>query len=185
MKQNTVIYVADYSSFEIELTSKELTIDSISHTTIIKNENKALFVTLDDLSSYSSIEVLGTYDEVFTDITKNAKYLSVHDYETPIQNTNEDGTTDTMYKNKYIGKFAVPDEIVPSSISMRQCRLYLLFIELLDEVESIVSMNKASQIEWEYSTVVERDNLLIKTMQENLNLDDRSVDKMFIEASKL
>lgn len=76
-------------------------------------------------------------------------------------------------------------EEVPQSITMRQARLYLLNIGLLDEVEVIVSKNKAWQIEWEYANEVLRTNQLISALQQSLNLSDIDVDTMFIEASKL
>ena len=75
--------------------------------------------------------------------------------------------------------------IVPKSITMRQARLYLLSLELLDDVELLVSQNKAQQIEWEYASEVQRTNQLIPALQESLGLTNAQVDTMFIEASKL
>ncbi len=77
------------------------------------------------------------------------------------------------------------DLSVPTSITMRQCRLYLLNQNLLDDVENIVSQNRAWQIEWEYANEVLRTNQLIVAMQSSLNLTDEQVDTMFLEASKL
>ena len=68
---------------------------------------------------------------------------------------------------------------------MRQARLYLLSLELLDDVELLVSQNKAQQIEWEYASEVQRTNQLIPALQESLGLTNAQVDTMFIEASKL
>lgn len=79
---------------------------------------------------------------------------------------------------------AVPT-IIPKSITMRQARLYLLSLGLLDEVEAIVSQDRAWQIEWEYSSEVLRSNQLISAMQSSLNLTDEAVDNIFMEASKL
>lgn len=73
----------------------------------------------------------------------------------------------------------------PTQITMRQTRLYLLSIDLLDTVETIVSQNKAWQIEWEYASEVQRTNQLIVAMQQELQLTDTQVDEMFLEASKL
>jgi hypothetical protein len=75
--------------------------------------------------------------------------------------------------------------VIPSQITMRQTRLYLLSIDLLDTVENIVSQNKAWQIEWEYASEVQRTNQLIIAMQEELQLTNQQVDEMFIAASKL
>ena len=77
------------------------------------------------------------------------------------------------------------DLSVPTSITMRQCRLYLLNQNLLDDVENIVSQNRAWQIEWEYANEVLRTNQLITAMQSSLNLTNEQVDTMFFEASKL
>lgn len=77
------------------------------------------------------------------------------------------------------------DLSVPTSITMRQCRLYLLNQNLLDDVENIVSQNRAWQIEWEYANEVLRTNQLITAMQSSLNLTNEQVDAMFLEASKL
>lgn len=76
-------------------------------------------------------------------------------------------------------------EEVPQSITMRQARLYLLSLNLLDEVEVIVAQNRAWQIEWEYANEVLRTNQLIVAMQSSLNLTDEQLDSMFLEASKL
>jgi hypothetical protein len=75
--------------------------------------------------------------------------------------------------------------VIPTQITMRQTRLYLLNIDLLDEVESIVSQNRAWQIEWEYASEVQRTNQLIVAMQQELQLTNQQVDDMFLEASKL
>ena len=75
--------------------------------------------------------------------------------------------------------------VVPKSITMRQARLYLLSKDLLDNVEALVSTNKAWQIEWEYASEVQRTNQLIPALQSALGLFDTDVDAMFIEASKL
>lgn len=73
---------------------------------------------------------------------------------------------------------------VPNSITMRQAKLHLLELGLLDEVESIISSNRAWQIEWSSSTV-ERVSPLIEVLKTTLALTDDVVDDMFIAASKL
>lgn len=75
--------------------------------------------------------------------------------------------------------------IIPNSITMRQTRLYLLSLNLLDDVEAFVSQNPAWLIEWEYANEVLRTNQLIPAMQSALNLTDEQVEIMFLEASKL
>lgn len=73
---------------------------------------------------------------------------------------------------------------VPNSITMRQAKLHLLELGLLDEVESIISSNRAWQIEWSGSTV-ERVSPLIEVLKTTLALTDDAVDDMFIAAKLL
>ena len=96
-----------------------------------------------------------------------------------------DGHIFIEYDNGFVTIEPEPIIIVPNSITMRQARLYLLSIEKLDDVEILVSQNKAWQIEWEYASEVLRTNQLIPALQESLALTDEQVDTMFIEASKL
>ena len=74
---------------------------------------------------------------------------------------------------------------VPTSISMRQGKLLLLSLDLLDSVEAIISTNRSWQIEWEYSSEVLRTSPIIEILKVNLQLTDDQVDDMFIAASKL
>ena len=75
--------------------------------------------------------------------------------------------------------------VVPQSITMRQARLHLLDLELLDDIESFISQDRKWQIEWEYASEILRDSKLIEAVKTSLGLDDNAVDNMFIEASKL
>lgn len=74
---------------------------------------------------------------------------------------------------------------VPTSISMRQGKLHLLSLDLLDSVEAIISTNRSWQIEWEYSSEFLRTSPIIEILKVNLQLTDDQVDDMFIAASKL
>ncbi len=74
---------------------------------------------------------------------------------------------------------------VPRAITMRQARLYLLSIGLLDDLENIINQNRAYQIEWEYANQIERESPLVKILGQTLNLDDTAIDNMFMEASKI
>lgn len=88
--------------------------------------------------------------------------------------------------------FRTPEEIeayekslIPKTITLRQARLYLLSIELLDDLENIINQNRAYQIEWEYANQIERESPLVKILGQTLNLDDTAIDNMFMEASKI
>ena len=75
--------------------------------------------------------------------------------------------------------------LVPSSITPRQARLKLLEADLLDNLEAVITTNRAWQIEWEYATEVKRDSPLIDAVAVQAGLTELQIDTMFIEASKL
>ena len=75
--------------------------------------------------------------------------------------------------------------VVPTSISMRQARLYLYRVNLLDGIEEVVSSNEEWKIQWEYSASIDRKNELVLLVQERFKLTDTEVDSIFIEANKL
>ena len=81
--------------------------------------------------------------------------------------------------------FKRKEEIKVKSITPRQARLKLLEVGLLDELEVIITTNRAWRIEWEYATEVKRDSPLIDAVASQAGLTDDQVDTMFIEASKL
>ena len=83
----------------------------------------------------------------------------------------------------------VPKE-VPQSVTMRQCRLQLLAIGKLADVDAAIAAlpepeKSAAQIEWEYAATVERNAPLIGALGPALGLDDAQLDELFIEAAKL
>ena len=63
--------------------------------------------------------------------------------------------------------------------------MYLLSIGLLDDLENIISQNRAYQIEWEYANQIERESPLVTILGQALNLNDTAIDNMFMEASKI
>lgn len=75
--------------------------------------------------------------------------------------------------------------LVPKTITLRQARLYLLTINLLDDLEEIVNQNRAYQIEWEYANQIERESPLVTTLGQALNLDSDAIDNMFMKASQI
>ena len=75
--------------------------------------------------------------------------------------------------------------LVPKTITMRQARLQLLEVGLLDDVEALVALDRKSQIEWEYASEVYKQSPLIESVKGALNLTDTQIDNMFVEASKL
>jgi hypothetical protein len=75
---------------------------------------------------------------------------------------------------------------VPQSVTMRQARLALLEVELLDDVEAVLAtQDRAVQIEWEYATTVERTSPLVGAIGQMVSYSDEQINELFIKASKL
>jgi hypothetical protein len=70
-------------------------------------------------------------------------------------------------------------------ISMRQCRLMLLGMGLLELVETEMAKDKTLSIEWEYATEIKIDNPLVVMLSEKLGLDEEARVEMFKEARLL
>lgn len=80
--------------------------------------------------------------------------------------------------------------VVPQAVTMRQARLALLAAGLLPAVSTALAalpspQKEAAQIEWEYSTEVQRHRPLVQALGPALGLDDAALDALFIEASQL
>lgn len=78
----------------------------------------------------------------------------------------------------------------PSAVTMRQARLALLSVGLLDDVETAINslpspQKEAARIEWEYSQEVQRHNGFVSILAPSLGLTEESLDNLFIEAAKL
>lgn len=79
---------------------------------------------------------------------------------------------------------------VPRSITMRQARLLLHSRGLLTSVqEAIDSLDEppriAAQIEWDYSSTMERDKPFVAMIAGYIGLTNDDLDEMFIEAATL
>lgn len=104
-------------------------------------------------------------------------------------NTNVEGVLGVYSKEDWDTMQA--DEVrarnpVPHQVTMRQARLELLKRELLDDVELVISpAGREAQIQWEYASVVERNNPIIAIVQQQQGLTDAQIDDLFIEAAKL
>jgi hypothetical protein len=67
---------------------------------------------------------------------------------------------------------------------MRQARLQLLSMDLLDAVNAQIStMSQTAQIEWEFSSEVQRNNPLVAQLQASLSMSNSDMDLFFNEAS--
>lgn len=79
---------------------------------------------------------------------------------------------------------------VPRSVTMRQARLALYEHGLLSSVQPAINAlpepaKSKSQIEWDYSNGLERQNPFVATIGTALGLDDSALDALFVEASRL
>lgn len=85
---------------------------TINHTPIVKNENGSLalsILTNDELifiDQMTTMQSLGTYDELFLNDTNHAIYKSVYPYGVPIEYIDEDGVTQSYLRPQRIGEFA-------------------------------------------------------------------------------
>jgi hypothetical protein len=80
---------------------------------------------------------------------------------------------------------------VPDSITMRQARLALLKLNLLDTVNAALNSipdkkeKEAALIEWEYAQTVDRHSPLVISLGQVLGLSDSDLDNLFISASNI
>lgn len=81
-----------------------------------------------------------------------------------------------------------PTPIVPQVVTMRQARLALLSIGLLDQIEPAIDemeepARTIAKIEWDYSSEVHRDKPFVNSLGEILGLDSVAIDALFTAAA--
>lgn len=79
------------------------------------------------------------------------------------------------------------ETVVPRSITKRQAMLQLNKVGLYEPLISMINEteNIELKIEFEYTTVFDRNSQFIAAVAQSFNLSDEEVDNLFIEASKL
>ena len=78
----------------------------------------------------------------------------------------------------------LPLQDVPQSVTMRQFQLALLDAELLDDVlDELARLGRAAELDWSLTTDVRRDWRLLEVVFENLGVDSRAVDGLFVVAA--
>lgn len=88
-------------------------------------------------------------------------------------------------ETNYVEPTAAP-VVVPQVITIRQAKLALHAVGLLDDVDAAVAnADRATQIEWEYATEVHRDWQTLIAMQTAMSLTDEMVDSLFINGAIL
>lgn len=121
-------------------------------------------------------------------IVANEEFMATHFMYKKYVRCKEDtiiGMRYTQETNEFICESFIEPEPTPQVITMRQARLQLLKVGLLDDVEALVALDRKSQIEWEYANEVYRQSPLIESIKEAMSLTDEQIDNMFLEASKL
>jgi hypothetical protein len=80
-----------------------------------------------------------------------------------------------------------PEPEVPAEIQMWQARAILSRVGLLNNVNQAVaaSNNPEIQIAWEYAPNVVRRSVFVTSMATVLNIDDATIDNLFIEGAKI
>lgn len=78
----------------------------------------------------------------------------------------------------------------PLVLEMRQARIMMSRIDILSDVEAAIAAmsgqaGEEAKIEWEYSTIFKRDDLLVNEIARAMNMSDEVMDNMFKEAYKL
>ena len=77
----------------------------------------------------------------------------------------------------------IPPVVIPT-LTMRQARLALLDVGLLDEVEAAITA-PSDRIWWDYSTTVERNHPLVDAVLGAVGKTESEIDEMFIDAAFL
>ena len=80
--------------------------------------------------------------------------------------------------------------VVPQQVTMRQARLALLAAGKLSSVDAAIAalsspQKEEAQIEWEYSSMVDRNRPFVSMLAPALSLTDSDIDQLFITAATL
>ena len=112
------------------------------------------------------------------------------------QVTKEDGTVMYQYEqlrfNPPMSDEAIEkavakrkDELKVKVITPRQARLALHRAGLLDEVATVLAVDKEMEIWWEYSLDIQRNHEMVISLGKQLGLTEAQLDQLFVDGSKL
>ena len=124
------------------------------------------YVTADE----SMIDLFATCEE-YGEIPMTLNLVDTEDLHTFVKPDGTEVPLEQYCKTLEIGAYIEPEPIIiiPQVITMRQARLQLLEVGLLDDVEALVALDRKSQIEWEYASEVYKQSLLIESVKGALN----------------
>lgn len=150
-----------------------------------------IFTNIRDLkyskADNSHIDLFATCKE-YGEIPMTLNIIDTEDIHTFVKPDGSEVPLEQYCKTQDIAPYVEPEplpEPIPQVITMRQARLHLLEVGLLDDVEAVIALDRKSQIEWEYANEVYRQSPLIESVKEAMSLTDKQIDNMFLEASKL
>lgn len=98
---------------------------------------------------------------------------------------NDPANNDTRAYEAWVSEGGVPEPYlapatVVTQVTPRQVRLMLHSMGLLDQVNAgIDAVGGAAKITWEYATIINRNDPLLKTIGTALNLSDEQINEMF------
>ena len=133
------------------------------------------------------IDLFATCQE-YGEVPMTLNLVDTEDIHTFVKTDGSEVPLEQYCKTQYIAPYVEPEPIpepIPEVITMRQARLQLLEVGLLDDVEALVALDRKSQIEWEYANEVYRQSTLVDLVKEAVSLTDEQIDDMFLSASKL
>ncbi len=149
------------------------------------------FTSIRDLkyvtANKSMIDLYATCEE-YGEIPMTLNLVDTEDIHTFVKADGSEVPLEQYCKTQTIAPYVKPEplpEPIPKVITMRQARLQLLEVGLLDDIDAVVALDRKSQIEWEYANEVYRQSTLIEAVKEAMSLTDEQIDNMFLEASKL
>jgi hypothetical protein len=89
-------------------------------------------------------------------------------------------------------EWIIPSPVIPSSISARQIRLWLIQNGFqLSQIDSAINsiedtlIRETVKIEWEYAPYIERNHPWLVPLAQSLGLNTEQIDQAFAEASVL
>lgn len=83
-----------------------------------------------------------------------------------------------------------PIIVIPQLVTMKQARMCFIIRDLFDQVDSAISAltgkdGKLARVQWEYSTTVDRDSLLVIQITTQLGFTSAQLDELFTFAATL
>ena len=113
-----------------------------------------------------------------------------------VESVGDDGVTTYTYEQLHLPETCNDEQVVNAVdarrrelkvnvITPRQCKLQLLTLGLLDEVEAIIATDRALKIWFDESLDFQRSNALIIAVALQLGMSEEDMDTFFIEGAKL